>query len=188
MGAVLNLESFDDLAGASQAEQDEVVATYDDGVRDGKTAAQQANQREQAHIRASVGEALIDGMFGYREAQAHFTAGMTAYIDSILEQVLPQFLAPALHIRLRHLLVEALEKDAAQPILLRLPPDQILAFQAIVDDLDLSQVRVEPDATLNDHAAFFMGNGAETSIDFDALQQTIFAHSAVLIAPAKEVS
>ena len=84
--------------------------------------------------------------------------------------------------------MEALDKDGTQPILLRLPPDQIAAFQAIIDDLDLSEVKIESDPTLSDHAAFFMSNSEETSIDFDRLRQVISTHSAVLTTPTKEAS
>lgn len=188
MGAVLNLESFDSQVGSLADDEQDVPKSYDEGFRDGQNAATQAIEAEQSYLRESVAEALIDGMFGYQEAQAHFTHGMTAFVTAILEQVVPSILAPALHMRVRDLLIEALERDASHPIVIRLPPDQTDAFKAVIADIAAAQVRIEEDTTLGDHAAFIVGKNAETSIDFDALAAAIADHTKILTTPAKEVS
>lgn len=188
MGAVLDLESFDNQSADGVKSRPEVAFSYEDGVRDGQMAAEQALHLEQTHLNAKVSEALVDAMFGYQEAQAHFSAGMTGFIEALLESFIPQLLAPALNLRLRQLLVDALDADASRPVVLRLPEGQVEAFRAIISDLDLSQLTIEADPSLGAHAAFFMGNGCETSIDFDALNEAIATHTAVLTTTVKEVS
>lgn len=188
MSAVLKLESFDGQIGVQSVQKQDAPGTYEDGVRDGQIAAMQAMETEQLRLKESVAEALVDGMFGYQEAQTHFATSMTHFVTAMLDQFIPPLLAPALHLQLRELLVQALEKETSQPVVVRLPPDQIDAFKAIIDDLDLSRIAVESDATLGDHAAFVVGDDTETSIDFDALVAAIADHTAVLTTPVKEVS
>lgn len=187
MVSSLSLESFDGQH-LSQTEHPENIANYDDGFRDGQEAANLAHQSEQSQLRAKVAESLVDGMFGYEEAQSHFSNGTANYVTAILEQVLPELLAPALHLKVRQLLQDAIERDSTHPFVLRLPPNQIDVFQAVISDLDLSEIVIEADPALTEHAAFFMGGGHETSIDFDALHEAIKHHSKILITPAKEAS
>ncbi|MBB5720429.1 hypothetical protein FHS72_000033 [Loktanella ponticola] len=188
MGAILSLESFDDGSLRSSTTDKKAVGSYDDGYRDGWVAAEMALAEKQTHVRASLTESLNDANFGYLEAQAHFLAGMNSYVTALVEAVLPALLSPAFNAQLCSVLLEAIERDASGPISIRLPPDQIQAFQLAVDDLDLARVTFVPDETLTDHAAIVCGPNSETALDLDGVLQVITEHSAILLTPSQKAS
>jgi hypothetical protein len=188
MGAVLDLESFDKAEFKPEKYEPKSDPLYVAGFNDGRATAESEIAVEQNHMRASVVEGLTDGIFGYQEAQLHFLSGMTAYVDAVLEMVLPAVLTNGLHAQLRDLLIQALEVDADLPIELRLPVDQVIAFQAAVADLNLKHVTLIPDHSLTDHAAFITSKAGKTSLDLDRVLQAIKDHSEILKAPTAEVS
>lgn len=188
MGVILNLESFDDQPMTSDVEIATAATTYEDGFQDGLAQAAATYEAEQLNLRANVVEALSDQNFGYLEAQTHFLEGMRSFLSTTLNVVLPEVLAPALHFKIRQLLLSAVERDAAKPIYLRLPPDQVAPCEAIIADLELNDLKIVADPNLTEHAAMISGAVGETSIDLDALLIAIHDSTRVIFEPSTEVS
>lgn len=188
MAVVLSLESFDIDRNNTSTQAFETQVSYDDGFKDGEAAATALFSKEQVTLRSVVVEALSDSTFGYQEAQTHFLNGIQEYLNTILNSVIPAILCHAFHAQLRDILRAALLEDVTSPIILRLPPNQLGAFAAIIDDLGCVHVDIQSDSDLTDHAAFFAGPGGETSLDLDALLENIKEYSAIMLQPSQKVS
>jgi hypothetical protein len=188
MGAILNLECFDEATQESSKLNWAKKTSYEDGFKDGEMAAEVAIAARQSQLNRGVSEALSDSAFGYKEAQAHFLTGMTSYVEAILETVLPATLSHGLHMGLRGILIDALRVDADSAVALRLPPDQIDVFSTIIADLDLTHITLVPDEALTENAAFVFGAHCETSLNLDEVLQTIKDHTAILLEQSTEVS
>jgi hypothetical protein len=187
MGVVLDLESFDKRGPGSQA-SDIPPATYEDGYEAGHAAALAELSETQDQLRESLVQSLNDSAFGYQEAQSHFMSGMTIYLEAVLDKILPETLSPALHGKLRAILIDGMEQDAKRRVTLQVPFDQVEPIERIISEFGMSHVTLSGNSGLTDHAAFVVSCDSETSLDLDAALAAIRDHSEILLQSSQEVS
>lgn len=187
MGVVLDLESFDERRTGSVA-SDIPPATYEDGYAAGHAAAFAEHSETQDQLRETLVQSLNDSAFGYQEAQSHFMSGMATYLEAVLGRVLPEALTPALHARIKAILVDGFERDAKRPVTLRVSPQQIAPIERIISELGMSHVTLSGQGDLTEHAAFVVTHDSETSLDLDAALTAIRDHSEILLQTSQEVS
>ena len=187
MVLLLNLESFDDEQSGKGAPNVR-PATYEDGYAEGHKAALVEQSELQVQLKESLVQSLNDSVFGYQEAQAHFISGMTRYLETVLNTLLPATLNSALHSKLKAILMEGVERDAQRPVMLRVSADQVEPVSHIISDLGMTHVSLSAHDDLSEHAAFVVSDDVELSLDFDAALSAIREHSEILLQTSKEVS
>jgi len=187
MGAVLDLERFDDDGSGGNAIS-VPPATYEDGYTAGHQDALKEQLELQDQLRKTLVQSLSDSVFGYQEAQAHFMTGMATYIEAVLGTVLPETLNLALHARLRAILIDGVEREANRPVTLRVPRQQLVPIGRIIADLGMTHVTLSCHDDLSEHAAFFVSESEELSLDLDAALIAIRDHSEILLQNSQEVS
>lgn len=179
------LESFDHKVSTPV---DHPIKTYDDGFAAGWSAAMAEFDSHQSRLKEEITTTLVDSSFGYHEAQAHFQAGMEAYLESIVELLIPATTMQAFHDKVLSALKENLDDVGKTPISLSVPSDQVNIFSEIVEPLNLTHLKILKNDEIDAHAAFIFGSGFEYFIDMNTAISVITAHSATLFEQQKGVS
>lgn len=188
MTSLLSLESFDTDVAVNVADTSGPPPTYEDGYEAGLADAKAMYEAEQATLQAAVVQSIGDAAFGYHEAQASMLASVQPLLTAMLSVFLPEALAPALHVRLKEIVLAAGASDLQGPMLLSLPPAQLGAVRQALADIDTSFVTFQADPNLTDHAAWVSVEKHETALDLDAALAVLKDRCAAISESVEEAS
>jgi flagellar biosynthesis/type III secretory pathway protein FliH len=164
-----NLEDFSAPqpggGGAEEGPGPEWHAGYAAGRADAATAAATAA----AQSGAQLAQAMADIGFTFAEARALCLQSLQPLFETLIAQVLPG-LAPTANVAgLARLILHAAATDLSGPVILQVPPSEVIAVRQALQGLGPAQLTVRADADLQPGQARLSCSTQETALDVPRL-------------------
>lgn len=163
MGQLLRFQDFenpDHIDGAETAASDATL-TYADGFAAGQEEATKA----QGRLDLAILDALEASAFSYAEARRDLLLQLDPLMKIIAAKLVPQALQAGFMPRVLDALTEAVSAQLAEKPLLRVHPDQLPAFRALLDQHGFASVTVLADPGLGPDTVQIKSDVAETALD-----------------------
>ncbi len=178
MPCLLSLESFED----SMAQGDPVNEDYNRGYAEGLVAGTAAAKLENAALQEKFVQAICDIDFTYAEARGQLLSSLAPLFTALVAKVLPHCIDTGFAGHLSEELLNAAQRDIDEPIWLYVHPENIASVQAMSIELP-ARIRLQPDETLDLHAAWIEKRERGTLLDTDALLAEITMTLSMLTNP-----
>lgn len=147
----------------------ERCAAYQEGLRDGRAAAEEESRADQSRLVEEAVQALRDLEFGYTEARAHVLAGATRLLSDIISHILPRSVRATLGARIIEELSPLLEDAAGQQVQIAAPAGSTTWLAPLLAQTNLP-LDLREDAALEDGQLLLQLGAEARMIDWqDAL-------------------
>lgn len=157
-----------DATAAALTEEDRLAA-FDKGYKDGWEDATRAHAEDQAHISAEFGNNLQALSFTYHEARAAMLSEMETLLRGLVEAVLPGVARQTLGRMIRERLAEAAEALSDVPLEIVVAPCNRARVDALLENRVAPPVVVREEPSLGEGQAFLRFGDREEKLDLDAV-------------------
>ncbi|QBF29688.1 hypothetical protein [Thalassococcus sp. S3] len=151
----------------------ERLAAFEQGYSAGWEDAIKAQAQDQTKVSATLAQTLADLTFTHREAHVQMLAAVTPLLEAIVEQIMPETLQQSLG----PIVVEELEKLAAEhgdaPLELVCAPNHLQALEPMLPKT--SDLRIATDESLPEGQVFLRLGREERDINLKTVTDTIQA-------------
>ena len=155
--------------------EDEKLASYEQGYKNGWDDASAALGDEQSRIKADLARNLQTLSFTYHEARAHILKSVQPLLMQVVTQLLPEVARESLAPAVLEALMPLTEKMAEAPVTLVINPASRAAVEAVLTQATGLPVEVLEEPTLGEGQAFLRLGTVEAQVDLDQATADIAA-------------
>lgn len=160
----------DGAAGSAPSEEDRLAA-FEKGYREGWEDAAAAHAKDQTRIAVELGNNLQTLSFTYHEARTALLSEMEDLLRGMVEGVLPMAVHGGLPATILDRVRDGLHAAAESEIAIVVAPDNVARVAAVVGEEPTLPVRVVGEPSLGDGQAYLRFAESEDRIDVDAALQ-----------------
>ena len=175
------LEDFTAQAGATPLNltdvslEEERLAAFDKGYQAGWDDSVHAQAEDRRHITAEFAQNLRDINFTYEEVRGALLNGLQPLLQDIVAVVLPPLARHSLAPRIAAILHERLAQAAAQPIELRVSPDDYPSLTALLEEQTDADISIAEDPDVGPGQVQMRIGAEEQAIDMSAVIEGVQA-------------
>jgi len=155
--------------------EDEKLASYEQGYKNGWDDASAAMSEEQSRVRADLARNLQTLSFTYHEARAHILKSVEPLLLQVVGQLLPEIARESLAPAVLEALMPLAEKLADVPVTLVINPASRAAVESVLTQATGLPVIVQEEPTLGEGQAFLRFGSVEAHVDLDQATADIAA-------------
>lgn len=155
--------------------EDERLAAYEKGYKNGWDDANAATSDEQSRIRADLARNLQTLSFTYHEARTHILKAVEPLLLQVVTQLLPEVARESLAPAVLEALMPLAEKLSDAPVTLVINPASRAPVESVLAQATGLPVQVVEEPTLGEGQAFLRLGTAEAEVDLDQASADIAA-------------
>ncbi len=155
--------------------EDEKLAAYEKGYKNGWDDASAATADEQSRIRADFARNLQTLSFTYHEARASILKSVEPLLLQVVTQLLPEIARESLAPAVLEALMPLAEKMADAPVTLVINPACRAAVEGVLTQATGLRIEVQEEPTLGEGQAFLRLGTVEAHVDLDQATADIAA-------------
>lgn len=155
--------------------EDEKLASYEQGYKNGWDDATAALVDEQSRIKADLARNLQTLSFTYHEARTHILKAVQPLLMQVVTQLLPEVARESLGPSVLEALMPLADKLAEAPVTLVINPAARAAVESVLTRATGLPVTVQEEPTLGEGQAFLRLDQVEAEVDLDQATADIAA-------------
>ena len=155
--------------------EDEKLAAYEKGFKNGWDDATAAMEEEQSRIRADLARNLQSLSFTYQEARAHILKSVQPLLLQVVSQLLPEIARESLAPSVLEALMPLAEKLGDAPVTLVINPASRAPVESVLAQATGLPIEVQEEPTLGEGQAYLRMGSVETHVNLDQATADIAA-------------